>query len=98
MTVFDCTRNAGLKLTMSKNQIGVEQVHFLGRIITSDGVAPQAKNVKEFLVKTTTSKIQKGSSTVYRILELSRQLHSAITVLQTPQRNHQILCTHKFSG
>ena len=48
-TFFECIRNAGLKLTMSKCHFGVKQVDFLGRTITPAGVAPQA--VKDFLSK-----------------------------------------------
>ena len=50
-TVFECIRNAGLKLTMSKCHFGVKQVDFLGRTITPEGVAPQTENVKDFLSK-----------------------------------------------
>ena len=50
-TVFECIRNAGLKLSMSKCHFGVKQVDFLGRTITPDGVAPQADKVKDFLAK-----------------------------------------------
>ena len=50
-TVFECIRNAGLKLTMSKCHFGVKQVDFLGRTITPAGVAPQADKVKDFLSK-----------------------------------------------
>ena len=50
-TVFECIRNAGLKLTMSKCHFGVKQVDFLGRTITPEGVAPQADKVKDFLSK-----------------------------------------------
>ena len=50
-TVFECIRNAGLKLTMSKCHFGVKQVDFLGRTITPEGVAPQAEKVKNFLSK-----------------------------------------------
>ena len=50
-TVFECIRNAGLKLSMSKCHFGVKQVDFLGRTITPDGVAPQADKVKDFLSK-----------------------------------------------
>ena len=50
-TVFECIRNAGLKLTMSKCHFGVKQVDFLGRTITPQGVAPQADKVKDFLSK-----------------------------------------------
>ena len=50
-TVFECIRNAGLKLTMSKCHFGVKLVDFLGRTITPAGVAPQADKVKDFLSK-----------------------------------------------
>ena len=50
-TVFECIRNAGLKLTMSKCHFGVKKVDFLGRTITPEGVAPQADKVKNFLSK-----------------------------------------------
>ena len=50
-TVFECFRNAGLKLSMSKCHFGVKQVDFLGRTITPDGVAPQADKVTNFLSK-----------------------------------------------
>ena len=50
-TVFECIRNAGLKLKMSKCHFGVKQVDFLGRTITPAGVAPQADKVKDFLSK-----------------------------------------------
>ena len=50
-TVFECIRNAGLKLSMSKYHFGVEQVDFLRRTITPNGVAPQADKVADFLSK-----------------------------------------------
>ena len=50
-TVFECIRNAGLKLSMSKCHFGVKQVDFLGRTITPNGVAPQADKVTDFLSK-----------------------------------------------
>ena len=50
-TVLECIRKAGLKLSMSKCHFGVEQLDFLGQIITPNGVAPQADKVKVFLSK-----------------------------------------------
>ena len=49
--VFKCIRKAGLKLTVEQCHFGVTQGEFLGRTITSDGVAPQDQNVKNFLSK-----------------------------------------------
>ena len=52
--VFQCRRNAGLKLSMSKSHFGVKQVDFLGGTITPEapeGVSPQVNQVKIFLAK-----------------------------------------------
>ena len=49
--IFECIRNAGLKLSVSKCHFRVKQVDFLGRTFTLDGVAPQADKVKDFLSK-----------------------------------------------
>ena len=47
--VFQCIRNAGLKLTIEKCHFGVRQVEFLGRTISSEGVSPQAHKIQNFL-------------------------------------------------
>ena len=49
--VFQCFRKAGLKLTIEKYHFGVRQVEFLGRIISSEGVSPQAHKIQIFLNK-----------------------------------------------
>ena len=49
--VFQCIRNAGLKLTIEKCHFGVRQVQFLGRTISSEGVSPQAHKIQKFLNK-----------------------------------------------
>ena len=38
---FECIREAGLKLTMSKCHFGATKLDFLGRIINPEGVKPQ---------------------------------------------------------
>ena len=94
-TVFECIRNAGLKLSMSKCHFGLKQVDFLGRTITPDGVAPQVDKVKDFLSKLRFPKSKKalqryiGFLKCYRnyILRLSG---TADPVFQTSQRNIQI--------
>ena len=48
-TVFQCIRNAGLKLTTEKCHFGVRQVEFLGRTFSSEGVSPQAHKIQNFL-------------------------------------------------
>ena len=58
--VFECIRNADLKLSMSKCHFGVKQVDFLGRTITPEGVSPQLDKVKDFLAKLKFPKSKKG--------------------------------------
>ena len=58
--VFECIRNAGLKLSLSKCHFGVKQVDFLGRTITPEGVSPQVDKVKDFLAKLQFPKSKKG--------------------------------------
>ena len=58
--VFECIRNAGLKLSMSKCHFGVTKVDFLGRTITPEGVSPQLDKVKDFLAKLNFPKSKKG--------------------------------------
>ena len=48
-SVFQCIRNAGLKLTIEKCHFGVRQVEFLGRTIPSEGVSPQSHKIQNFL-------------------------------------------------
>ena len=48
---FECIRNAGLKLSLSKCHFGVKQVDFLGRTITPEAVSLQVDKVKDFLAK-----------------------------------------------
>ena len=72
-TVFECIRNAGLKLSMSKCHFGVKQVDFLGRTITPNGVAPQADKVKDlFPLKTSLSEIKKSVTEVIGFLHYYR--------------------------
>ena len=49
--VFQCIRNAGLKLTVEKCHFGVRQVEFLGRTISSEGVSPQSRKIQNILNK-----------------------------------------------
>ena len=49
--VFQCIRNAGLKLTNERCHFAVRQVELLGRTISSEGVSPQAHKIQNFLNK-----------------------------------------------
>ena len=49
--VFQCLRKAGLKLSMAKCHFRVQEIDFLGRKITTKGVAPQNQKITKFLEK-----------------------------------------------
>ena len=49
--VFQCIRNARLKLTIEKCNFGVRQVEFLGGTISSEGVSPQTHKIQNILNK-----------------------------------------------
>ena len=49
--VFQCIRHAGLKLTIEKCHFEVKQNEFLGRIISPEGISPQARKFHNFLDK-----------------------------------------------
>ena len=49
--VFQCIRNAGLKLTIEKCHFGVRQDELLERTISSEWVSPQAHKIQNFLNK-----------------------------------------------
>ena len=49
--VFQCLRKAGLKLSMAKCHFRVQNVDFLGRTTTTNGVAPQKHKIAKFLEK-----------------------------------------------
>ena len=49
--VFNCIRQARLKLTIEKCPFGVRQVEFLGRTISPEGISPQARKIQKFLDK-----------------------------------------------
>ena len=70
--VFKCIRQAGIKLTIEKCHLGVRQVEFLGRTISSEGVMPQTHKIQNFLNKLRFPKSKKafqrylGSVNCYR--------------------------------
>ena len=74
--VFQCIRQAGLKLTIEKCHFGVRQVEFLGRTISPEGISPQARKIQNFLDKLRFPKIKKGITVVSGFRELLQKLHS----------------------
>ena len=90
-TVFECIRNAGLKLSLSKCHFGLKQVNFLGRTITPDGVAPSRQS-ERLPHKASFSEIKKGVTELYLFFELLSKLHSTPfrttnPVAKKPQRS-----------
>ena len=83
-TVFECIRNAGLKLSMSKCHFGVKQVDFLGRTTTPDGVAPQADKVKDFLAKLKFPKSKKALQRYIGFLNYYRNYIPRLSERLTP--------------
>ena len=70
--VFQCIRNAGLKLTNEKCHFGVRQVEFLGRTISSEGVSPQAHKIQNFLNKLRFPKSKKALQRYLRFVNYYR--------------------------
>ena len=58
--VFQCVREAGLRLTMAKCQFGAKEVQFLGRTVSPEGIAPQDQKIHNYLQKLTFPKTKKG--------------------------------------
>ena len=73
--VFQCIRNAGLKLTIEKCHFRVRQVEFLGRTISSEGVSPQTHKIQFFLSKLRFPKSKKGFAAISGVRELLQKLH-----------------------
>ena len=82
--VFECIRNAGLKLSMSKCHFGVKQVDFLGRTITPEGVSPQVDKVKDFLAKLNFPKSKKGLQRYIGFLNYYRNYIPRLSERLTP--------------
>ena len=76
--VFQCIRNARLKLTIEKYHFGVRQVQFLGRNISSEEVSPQTHKIQNFLNKLRfpKSKIEKSFAEIPGVREILQNVHS----------------------
>ena len=75
-TVFQCIRNAGLKLTIEKCHFGVRQLEILGRTISSEGVSPQTHKIQNLLNKLRFPKSRKNLETISGVRKLLQKLHS----------------------
>ena len=61
--VFQCVREAGLRLTMAKCQFGAKEVQFFGRVertVSPEGIASQDQKIQNYLQKLIFPKTKKG--------------------------------------
>ena len=58
--VFQCVRDAGLRLTMAKCQFGAKEVHFFGGTVSPEEIAPQDQKIQNYLQKLTFPKTKKS--------------------------------------
>ena len=92
--VFECIRQAGLKLFIDKCHFGVTEVEFLGRTITPQGIAPQDHKIQKFLANVRFPKSKKqvqryiGFVNYYRnyIPRLSEKLQGFYELLKTDKQ------------
>ena len=99
--VFQCIRKAGLKLSMTKCRFGVQEVDFLGRTITTKGVAPQKQKSAKFLEKIKFPRSKKalqryiGFFNYYRnyIPRLAERLTPFFQLLKTTDAKTKIMIT-----
>ena len=75
--VFECIRQAGLKLSIDKCHFGVTEAEFLGRSITPQGIAPRPQN-PEVLSKRKIPEIKEASTKIHRLCQLLPQLYPAV--------------------
>ena len=64
-TVFECIRQAGLKVTIEKCHFGVRQVEFSGRTISPEGISPQAQQIQNFFDKPRFPRSKKHYSAIW---------------------------------
>ena len=99
--VFQCLQKAGLKLSMAKCIFGAQEVDFLGRTVTTKGVAPQKQKITKFLKKVKFQRSKKalqrhnGFLNYYRnyIHRLAERLTSFFQLLKTTDTKIKILIT-----
>ena len=63
--IFECVREAGLRLTIAKCQFGAKEVQFLGRTVSLEGIAPQDQKIRNYLQKLTFPKTKKVPTTLH---------------------------------
>ena len=82
--VFHCLRQAGLKLSMAICHFGVQEVDFLGRTITTKGVAPQKQKITNFLEKVKFPRSRKALQRYIVFLKYYRKYRPRLAERLTP--------------
>ena len=82
--VFQCLGKAGLKLSMTKCHFGVQGVDFLGRTITTKGVAPQKQKITKFLEQVKFPRSKKALQRYIGILNYYRNYIPRLAERLTP--------------
>ena len=82
--VFQCLRKAGLKLSMAKCHFVVQEVDFLGRKITTNGVTPQKQNIANFFEKVKLPRPNKALQRYIGFLNYYRNYISRLAERLTP--------------
>ena len=82
--VFQCLQKADLKLSMAKCHFGVQEVDFLGRTITTKGVAPQKQKITEFLEKVKFQRSKKALQKYIGFLNYYRNYIPRLAERRTP--------------
>ena len=57
--VFQCLRKAGFHISITKKHFGLQIIDFVGRTITTKGLAPQEQTITKFLEKVKFSRSKK---------------------------------------
>ena len=99
--VFQCLRTAGLKLSMAKCHFGVQEIEFIGRTITTNGVTTQKQKIAKFLEKVEFPRSKKvlqrytGFLKYYRnyIPRLAKRLTAFFQLLKTTDTKTKIPIT-----
>ena len=82
--VFQCLRKAGLNLSMAKCHFELQGIDFLGRTITTKGVAPQKQKITKVLEKVKFPRSKKAFQSYTRFLNYYRNYIPRLAERLTP--------------